>query len=53
MSEENKLLMSLAITDLIQRQAIEEIPYQQMRFQSYMFPLKQHGKVRVALDCSR
>jgi hypothetical protein len=30
MSAENKLLMSAAITDLIQKQAIEEIPYQQM-----------------------
>jgi hypothetical protein len=40
MSEENKLLMSAAITDLILKQAIEKIPYPQMRFQSYMFPLK-------------
>jgi hypothetical protein len=49
----NKLLMSAAITDLIQKQAIEEIPYQQIRFQSYMFPLKQHGRVRAVLDCSQ
>jgi hypothetical protein len=51
MSEENKLLMSAAITDLILKQAIEKIPYQQTRFQSYIFPLKQHGKVRAILDC--
>jgi hypothetical protein len=37
MSEENKLLMSAAVSDLIQKKAIEEIPYQQMQFQSYMF----------------
>lgn len=34
------------------QEAIEEIPFHRMKFQSYLFPLKQHGKVRAILDCS-
>ncbi|KAI9491240.1 hypothetical protein BDB00DRAFT_874471 [Zychaea mexicana] len=38
---------------LLNKQAIEEIPYHQMHVQSYLFPLRQHNKVRAVLNCSQ
>lgn len=52
MTIEKQTLMSTAIQDLLQKEAIEEIPFARMSFQSYMFPLHKHGKVRAVLDCS-
>lgn len=51
MTIEKQTLMSMAIQALLQKEAIEEIPFARMSFQSYMFPLHKHGKVRAVLDC--
>lgn len=53
MSRDNQLLPMEAVKDLLHKQAIEEIPAEEMKFQSYLFPLRQHGKVRAVLDCSQ
>lgn len=51
MTIEKQTLMSMAIQALLEKEAIEEIPFARMSFQSYMFPLHKHGKVRAVLDC--
>lgn len=44
--------LAIAVQHLLDKKAIEDIPFDRMKFQTYLFPLKQHDKVRAILDCS-